>query len=73
MASMLPASEANKIFGWIHGGLDKAVFAKDIDSIMEKRCLACHDGSNPHIPHLGGTTTSWRPRNWMKGSIYLPW
>ncbi len=54
MASMLPTSEANKIFGWIHGGLDKAVFEKDIDSIMEKRCLACHDGSNPHIPQLGG-------------------
>ncbi len=54
MASMLPTSEANEIFGWIHGGLEKALFEKNIDPIFEKRCMSCHDGSNPHIPHLGG-------------------
>jgi hypothetical protein len=22
--------------------------------VVEKRCLACHDGSNPHLPNLSG-------------------
>ncbi len=52
MASMLPANEANHLITWIHGGLEKAKFGPEIAQIMEKRCLACHDGSNPHIPNL---------------------
>jgi len=52
MASMLPANEASAIFAWLHGGLDKATYQKDISQVIEKRCVACHDGSNPHIPNL---------------------
>ncbi len=52
MASMLPTNEANTVISWIHGGLDKGGFGQDIAPIMEKRCLACHDGSNPHIPKM---------------------
>ena len=29
-------------------------YERDVRPIIEKRCLTCHDGSNPHIPNLFG-------------------
>jgi len=54
MSGMLPNNERGDIVGWIHRGLDEAEFDTRITSIFEKRCLACHDGSNPHISSLDG-------------------
>jgi len=52
MSGMLPADESATIIGWVHHGLDKAEYETQIAPIVESRCLACHDGSNPHIPNL---------------------
>ncbi len=52
MSGMLPADESATIIGWIHHGLDQAEYQTKIAPIVENRCLACHDGSNPHIPNL---------------------
>jgi len=52
MQSMLPAEEANQIIAWVRSGAEQAAFDKDIASIVESRCITCHNGSNPHIPNL---------------------
>ena len=53
MQTMLPAEETNTIIAWVGKGSDKATYEKDIKPILEKRCMSCHDGSNPHLPNLG--------------------
>src|ERR1039458_797329 len=54
MRDMLPHEESATIIAWLHEGAKQAVFESDIRPIIEKRCLICHDGSNPHIPNLTG-------------------
>lgn len=52
MANMLPVSEAKEINAWIHDGVKKERYVSEIKPIIDQRCMACHDGSNPHIPNL---------------------
>jgi len=59
MKDMLPAQEREIIFDWIHmkGGVvhrggGEEEFNKEVMPVIEKRCLACHGGQNPHIPDL---------------------
>ncbi len=52
MSSMLPNEEKNIIVNWVRRGTEKAEFEAQVQPVFEKRCLACHDGSNPHIPNL---------------------
>jgi hypothetical protein len=52
MSVMLPKDEITNVIGWVQKGADKAAFEKDVRPILEKRCLNCHDGSNPHLPTL---------------------
>lgn len=54
MSVMLPPVETGSIAGWVRRGLDEREYETQIRPIMEKRCLACHDGSNPHLPNLDG-------------------
>lgn len=54
MRTMLPTEEHDRIVGWLHSGAEQGPFEKDINPIIEKRCLLCHSGSNPHIPNLTG-------------------
>jgi len=59
MKDRLPDEERKVIFDWIHtpggavhhGGGEEA-FNKLVKPIIEKRCLACHGGYNPHIPNF---------------------
>jgi hypothetical protein len=51
MAGMLPESERATIFKWVDTGATEEGFAQ-VKPIIEERCIACHDGSNPHIPLL---------------------
>jgi hypothetical protein len=55
MRGMLPADERSTIINWLHQGTKPDVFQKDVKPIIEKRCLVCHGGSNPHIPNLSTT------------------
>ena len=54
MKSMLKANEATTIITWVRNGADQALFETDVMPLLEARCLACHDGANPHIPDLSG-------------------
>lgn len=54
MSGMLPIDEKGTLVGWVRRGLDKDEYAERIAPLIEQRCLACHDGSNPHIPSMAG-------------------
>lgn len=54
MRTMLPADEISVIVSWVRGGAERAAYQSRITPIVEKRCLACHDGSNPHLVNLRG-------------------
>jgi hypothetical protein len=51
---MLPAGEVTTVVAWVEGGADRAKYEVDIRPLLERRCMACHDGSNPHLPNLSG-------------------
>ncbi len=54
MRDMLPQEERGAIIGWLHQGAKPEVFASEIRPVIAKRCMVCHDGSNPHLPNLSG-------------------
>jgi hypothetical protein len=54
MAVMLPKEELGPIVAWVQEGADRAGFEKTIRPTLEKRCMACHDGANPHLANLNG-------------------
>jgi len=61
MASMLPQNERAEIIAWVRRGALQGEYdgtaqnmpagTKPIAPIIEKRCLTCHNGTNPHIPN----------------------
>ena len=53
MATMLPAEEASNIINWVSDNPTQDKYESGIKAILDKRCLSCHDGSNPHLPNLG--------------------
>jgi hypothetical protein len=54
MSTMLPADESSSLVTWVQAGADRAKYEQDIKATLEKRCMACHDGSNPHLVNLSG-------------------
>ena len=54
MRSMLPADDVGVIVAWVREGADRDRYEKLIKPTLDKRCMSCHDGSNPHLPNLGG-------------------
>jgi hypothetical protein len=54
MATMLPADERGVVIAWAAGGSARAAYDNSVAPLVEKRCMACHDGSNPHLPNLNG-------------------
>ena len=52
MSGMLPADEKGKIIGWVRSGAEQKKYEEVVKPIIESRCKACHDGSNPHLPTL---------------------
>ena len=60
MANMLPQNERDEIIAWVRRGALEEEYAKQpanpalkpIAPIVEKRCIMCHNGSNPHIPNF---------------------
>ena len=39
---------------WVEGGADRAKYESEVRPLLEKRCMICHDGSNPHLRNLNG-------------------
>jgi len=54
MSAMLPFDEKNTLLEWARDGADRTKFESGIRPILDKRCMACHDGSNPNLPNLNG-------------------
>src|SRR3972149_1658523 len=54
MSSMLPPDEVTTVIAWVQDGANRAKYEKDIRPMLDKRCMSCHDGSNPHLANLGG-------------------
>ncbi len=54
MSSMLPQRDLATLLDWIRGGADKKTYTSSIETIVADNCLACHDGSNPHLSNLDG-------------------
>jgi hypothetical protein len=54
MSAMLPFEEKNTLLEWARDGADRTKFESGIRPILDKRCMACHDGSNPNLPNLNG-------------------
>lgn len=54
MRAMLPAEEIAPIVDWVQAGSDRDRYESHIKLVMEKRCVSCHDGSNPHLANLAG-------------------
>lgn len=54
MAVMLPKEELAGIVSWVQKGAERAAFESDVRPILDKRCMACHEGSNPHLANLNG-------------------
>lgn len=54
MSAMLPFDERGTLLGWMQEGADRTKFESGVRPILDKRCLACHDGSNPNLPNLNG-------------------
>ena len=54
MSSMLPPEESAVLINWVQQGADRATYEKDIRLVLDKRCMGCHDGSNPHLANLSG-------------------
>jgi hypothetical protein len=54
MAVMLPKEELTPIIAWVQKGAERAAFESDIRPTLDKRCMTCHDGSNPHLINLSG-------------------
>ncbi len=52
MRAMLPAEEIDTVIAWVQEGSNRESYEKTIAAIISKRCLACHDGSNPHLANL---------------------
>jgi hypothetical protein len=51
---MLPPDETSTIISWVQAGADRPAYERYVRPIVDKRCMTCHDGSNPHIPNLFG-------------------
>jgi hypothetical protein len=54
MSNMAPQEQRNTVVAWVQGGAGREKYESDVRPILEKRCMACHDGSNPHLPNLSG-------------------
>lgn len=49
MRAMLPAEEIVPIVAWVNTGAERAAYEAQIRPTLEKRCMSCHDGANPHL------------------------
>ncbi len=52
MSTMLPADERGALMAWAAAGAKQASYETEAKPMLDKRCMVCHDGSNPHLPNL---------------------
>ena len=54
MSSMLGQTDLVSMLSWVQAGAGRGSYEAQIRPIVEKNCLICHDGSNPHLSNLDG-------------------
>lgn len=54
MSGMLPQKDLAAMLDWIREGAIKKTYTARIEAVVADNCLACHDGSNPHLSNLDG-------------------
>jgi len=54
MSAMLPRDELGSLVSWVQDGGERSRYEKEIKTVLDRRCMTCHDGSNPHLPNLNG-------------------
>jgi len=54
MSTMLPRDEIIPLIKWVQEGASRDGYEKEFKQVLDKRCMACHDGSNPHLVNLTG-------------------
>jgi magnesium-transporting ATPase (P-type) len=54
MSAMLPRDEVGPIIDWVKAGAERGGYEKAIRPTLDRRCMTCHDGSNPHLINLNG-------------------
>ena len=54
MSTMLPADELTTVIEWVQKGSKRDQYEAVIRPVLDERCMACHDGSNPHLVNLNG-------------------
>ena len=54
MAAMLPGDDRNVVLAWAAEGSPHPAYDKTMRPLLDKYCMSCHDGSNPHLPNLNG-------------------
>ncbi len=54
MGSMLGRTDLVRLLSWVRAGADRRSYEAQVRSIIDKNCLTCHDGSNPHLVNLDG-------------------
>src|SRR5512141_1466824 len=54
MSTMLPPDESAQLIDWVHKGAVQGPYDAEIKPLLDRRCMSCHDGSNPHLPNLNG-------------------
>lgn len=54
MNSMIGSGDMTEVLTWLSEGAERGAYEAQIQPIVAKNCLACHDGSNPHLSNLDG-------------------
>jgi hypothetical protein len=52
ISSMLPSDERAMLLSWAREGATQPAYDAAIKRIVDKQCLTCHDGRNPHLANL---------------------
>ena len=52
MSTMLPPEEKTQLLSWVHDGAAQGAYDATAKPIIDKRCMTCHDGRNPHLPNF---------------------
>ena len=54
MSTMLPPDERAVLIAWSQEGAVPANYERAVKPVLDRRCMSCHDGSNPHLINLNG-------------------
>lgn len=54
MSVMLPPDDRNVVMAWAAEGSARPPYETKVRPLLDKYCMQCHDGSNPHLPNLNG-------------------